>query len=216
MSEDSDGARTSGRRPPEVECDEQHAGLCAPDVSAAVRFYTTVLGFKEGFLWGEPPTFAGVDLGRMRLFLQQGAAEPKGGSVYFMVGDADELFEYQRSNGVDVAVAPGDRDYGIRDYTVRDLHGYHLTFGHPTFTTGPRVPIERVDVAVRLEKRLVALLHDLAAHKRMSLSSLLEETLLHTLDGVGPHTTSNLRVIETLKQRHGIDYDTHASYRFTE
>lgn len=204
------------RQRPEVECEDQHAGLCVPDVAAAVRHYVDALGFSEGFLWGDPPTFAGVKLGREQLFLQQGAAEPKGCSVYFMIGDADELCAFQRANGVTIAVEPGDREYGIRDYTVRDLHGYHLTFGHPTFTMGPRVPIERVDVPLRLEKRLAALLQDLALHKRMSLSSLLEETLLHTLDGVEPHTKSNLRHIAELKRRHGVDYDTHASYRFTE
>ncbi len=44
----------------------------------------------------------------------------------------------------------------------------------------------------------------------------LEETVLHALAGVGPHTKSDLRYIDTLKQKHGIDYDTHASYRFVE
>jgi hypothetical protein len=159
---------------------------------------------------------AGVNLGSVQIFLEQGTPSPAGLSVYFVVGDADELFAYHRDGGVDVAVPPGDRDYGLRDYTVRDPWGYRLTFGHPIFTLGPRVPIERVDVPVRLEKRLAALLQDLAVHNRMSLSSLLEETLLHTLDGVGPHTPSNLRHIAELKRRHGIDYDTHASYRFTE
>jgi len=73
-----------------------------------------------------------------------------------------------------------------------------------------------VEVPVRLEKRLAALLHDVAAHKRMTLNSCLEETLLHTLDGVGPHTKSQLRYIEKLKRKHGIDYDSHGSYRFVE
>ncbi len=206
----------SERQAPEVECEDQHAGLCVPDVAAAARYYTTALGFTAGFLWGDPPAFAGVKLGREQLFLQRGEPAPTGCSVYFMIGDADELFAFHQANGVDVAVPPGDREYGIRDFTVRDPYGYHLTFGHPTFTMGPRVPIERVDVPVRLEKRLAALIHDLATHKRMSLSSLLEETLLHTLDGVEPHTKANLRHIAELKRRHGIDYDTHASYRFTE
>jgi hypothetical protein len=86
---------------------------------------------------------------------------------------------------------------------------------------GPQVEIERVDVPVRLEKRLAALLHDLADHKRMSLSSCLEEILLHTCEPLGdgvasPHTRSTLRHIHQLKEKHGIDYDCHASYRFVE
>ena len=78
-----------------------------------------------------------------------------------------------------------------------------------------------MDVPVRLEKRLAALLHDLAAYKRMSLSSCLEEILLHTNepfgDGVAsPHTKAQLSHIQTLKHKHGIDYDSHGSYRFVE
>ena len=34
--------------------------------------------------------------------------------------------------------------------------------------------------------------------------------------GVGPHNKTDLRHIEKLKQKHGIDYDSHASYRFVE
>jgi len=99
---------------------------------------------------------------------------------------------------------------------VRDLHGYELGFGHYIYTVGERIPVERVAVQVRLERRLAALLTDLAEHKGMSLSGCLEEILLHTNDGAGPHTKSQLRRITLLKEKHGIDYDTHASYRFKE
>ena len=201
---------------PEVECEQQHAALSVSDVLAAVDFYTKRLGFRPGFTWGDPPSIAGVNLGNVQMFLEQGTPNPKGCSVYFVVGNADELFEFQRGNGVEIVEAPGDRPYGLRDYRIRDLHGYMLGFGHHLFNVGPPLEIERVDVPVRLEKRLAALLHDLAEHKRMSLSSCLEETLLHTLDGVGPHTKGTLKVIEKLKQKHGIDYDSHGSYRFVE
>jgi hypothetical protein len=133
-----------------------------------------------------------------------------------MVGDADLLYEFHRAGGVEISEEISDRAYGIRDYAVRDLNGYHLSFGHHLFNAGSPVKIERVDVPVRLEKRLAALLQDLAKHKRMSLSSCLEEILLHTNDGAGPHTQTTLRCIQELKKKHGIDYDTHASYVFQE
>ncbi|HYR07081.1 MAG TPA: hypothetical protein VEQ60_04920 [Longimicrobium sp.] len=65
------------------------------------------------------------------------------------------------------------------------------------------------------------MLHDLAAHKRMTVSSLLEEILLHTNEPLGdgvasPHTKSQLRHIQELKKKHGIDYDSHASYLWVE
>ena len=207
--------------PPAIDCEQHHPSLSVSDVMAAADFYTTKLGFALGFTWGEPVRMAGVTLGRVQVFLEQGTPSPEGCSIYFVVGDADELLDYHRRNGVDVVEPAADRDYGMRDYAVRDLDGYRLSFGHPTFNVGPRVEIERVDVPVRLEKRLLAALVDLAAHKGMSLTSCLEETLLHTFEPLGdgvasPHTKSQLRFIQELKQKHGIDYDCHASYRFVE
>lgn len=201
---------------PEVHCEQQHASLSVSDVPAAVDYYTKALGFRLGFTWGEPPSMAGVNLGRVQMFLERGEPNPEGCSVYFVVGNADELYAFHRGNAVGVVEEIGDREYGLRDYRVRDLHGYVLGFGHHLYNVGPPIPIERVDVPVRLERRLAALLSDLAEHKRMSLASCLEETLLHTLEGVGPHTQSELRHIQTLKEKHGIDYDSHGSYRFVE
>ena len=207
---------------PKIECESHHAGIAVTDILAACEFYTNKLGFQPGFTWGEPvPTFAGVNLGQVRIFLELGKPCPEGAGVYFVVGSADELFEFQRGNGVEVVMPPDDREYGIRDYTVRDLHGHRLTFGHYIYNTGPRVEIERVDLPVRIEKRIAAVLQDLATYKRMSLSSLLEETFLHTFEPLGdgvasPHTLSQLRYIQELKRKHGIDYDCHASYRFVE
>jgi catechol 2,3-dioxygenase-like lactoylglutathione lyase family enzyme len=207
--------------PPDVDCERQHPSLPVRDVLAATDFYTTKLGFTLGFTWGDPPAIAGVNLGKVQIFLEQGTPNPAGCSVYFVVSDADELHEFHRAGGVEVVEPPGDRAYGLRDYRVRDLHGYELNFGHYIYNVGDPLPIERVDVPVRLERRLAALLHDLARHKRMSLSSCLEEILLHTNEPLGdgvasPHTARQLRYIQELKVKHGIDYDSHASYRFVE
>jgi hypothetical protein len=94
--------------------------------------------------------------------------------------------------------------------------GIAFSFGHHLFNSGSPIKIERVDVPVRLEKRLAALLQDLAKHKRMSVDSCLEEILLHANEGVGPHTQTTLAYIQDLKKKHGIDYDSHGSYRFVE
>jgi catechol 2,3-dioxygenase-like lactoylglutathione lyase family enzyme len=208
---------------PKVECERVHPGLPVSDVATAAEFYTKRLGFTLGFTWpeGGTPTMAGVSLGDVQVFLEQGTPNPVGISVYFVVGNADELCEAQRANGVEIVAEPGDRPYGLRDYLARDLHGYRLGFGHYIYTVGDPIEIERVDVSVRLEKRLAALLNDLAAYKHMSLSSCLEEILLHTNEPLGdgvasPHTKSQLRYIQELKKKHGIDYDSHGSYRFVE
>lgn len=203
---------------PFIECEQLHAGLVVGDVAAAADFYVTKIGFWQAFTEGDPPTFAGVNFGNVQIFLARGTPTPsaEASAVYFVVGNADELYEFHRANGVDVAQAIGDRPYGLRDYIVRDLDGYFLAFGHRLFNVGPPIKVERVDVTVRLEKRLAALLQDLATHKRMTVGACLEEILLHTNEGVGPHTKTTLRYIEELKKKHGIDYDSHGSYRFVE
>ena len=206
---------------PQVDVEQYHAALHVADLAAAVEFYTARLGFRHAFSWGEPPAMAGVNLGETQVFLEAGMPTPQGCSLYFVVGDADELHEFHRANGVDVVDPPGDRAWGFRDYSVRDLDGHALTFGHRLPSREPALEIERVDVPVRLERRLAAVLEDLAMRKGMSVSSCLEETLLHTFEPLGdgvasPHTKAQLRYIQELKRKHAIEYDSHASYRFVE
>lgn len=137
---------------PFVDCEQLHAGLAVSDIPAAIDFYTTKLGFQQGFTWGEPPTFAGVNLGKVQIFLAKGTPtpSPETGAVYFVVGDADQLYEFHRANGVEIAQTIDDRPYGMRDYTVRDPHGYYLVFGQHMLNAGPPIRIERVDVPVHL------------------------------------------------------------------
>jgi Uncharacterized protein conserved in bacteria len=206
---------------PQIDCEQHHTTLFVSDVPAAIDFYTNKLGFDLAFTWGEPPTMAGVILGRVQIFLEFGTPSPKGCSLYFVIGDADEAYQFHLGNAVEIVASPDDKPWGLREYTVRDLNGYYLNFGHRLTNAGPPLKIERVAVPVRLEKRLAALLYDLAEHKHMSLDSCLEEILLHTNEPLGegvasPHTKRDLKYIQKLKAKHGIDYDSHASYRFVE
>ena len=182
---------------PFVECEKTQTSLAVRDLAAAIEFYVTKLGFRFGFTFGNPATFAGVNLGNVGIFLKEGTPAPNAGAVFFTVGDADALYEFHRANGVEVDEEIGDREFGMRDYVVKDLYGYRLIFGHYIYNVGPPIKIERVDVPVRLEKRLAGLLKDLAEHKRMSVDSCLEEMLLHTNEGVGPHTTSQLKYMRS-------------------
>jgi hypothetical protein len=92
-----------------------------------------------------------VNLRKVQIFLSEGAAAPSSdaGAAYFVVGDADQLYEFHRGNGVKIAQSIDDRSYGLSDYAVGDPYGYHLVFGHRLFNAGPPVKIERVKVPVR-------------------------------------------------------------------
>lgn len=115
---------------PHIDCEQHHATLSVSDVSAAADFYSNKLGFVLAFSEGDPLTFAGVNLGHVQIFLNKGTPAPHGCSVYFVIGNADELYEFHRTNGVTIVEVPQDQPYGLRDYTVRDLDGYALNFGH--------------------------------------------------------------------------------------
>ena len=115
---------------PDIDVEQHHASLAVRDIPAAVDFYTNKLGFRLAFTWGDPPTFAGVNLGdNVQIFLRQGTPDPNGSVVFFVIGDADEFYDFHRANGVEIAEAPSDKPWHIRDYTGRDLDGNYLIYG---------------------------------------------------------------------------------------
>jgi hypothetical protein len=81
-----------------------------------------------------------------------------------------------------------------------------------------------VTLEVRLEERLAAVLRDFAEATNRTVGEVLEETLLHTAEPApgredlvySPHTKGALAFLAELKRKHGIDYDAHGNYRFTE
>jgi catechol 2,3-dioxygenase-like lactoylglutathione lyase family enzyme len=109
--------------PPRIECEEQHPALSVRDIGAAIAYYTNRLGFEVAFTWGDPVTFAGVNLGQAQIFLREGAPAPSACTLFFVVGDADELFEYHRAGGVEVVdpPEPGQLPRGDPSAYVRTL-----------------------------------------------------------------------------------------------
>lgn len=207
---------------PRLRCERVIPTLAVGDVTRAIEWYVDALGFEEAWRWGEPPAHAGITLDGHEIHLSRSAPSPGGSWLYFVVDHVDALHERLVAKGVDVVHAPEDQDWDMRELPIRDLVGNELTFATPCTGGGPELVIEREEVSVRLEKRLLAVLRDLAEHKGFDLTQLLEETLLHTFEPMGsqsvasPHTAAQLTRIAELKAKHGIDYDTHASYRFVE
>lgn len=82
----------------------------------------------------------------------------------------------------------------------------------------PKIPIERVQLGVRLEARMVKVLKGLAEYADLSLGELLEDIILHSFEGPGASTFSkdDFRIIADLKKVYGMNYDAHSNYRFVE
>jgi len=78
------------------------------------------------------------------------------------------------------------------------------------------IPIERVQIGVRMEKRMVKVLKALAEYHDISLGDLLEGIILHAFENKTPFNEENLQRIEQLKAVYGMDYGVSASHRFTE
>lgn len=203
------------------------------------------LGWRKRWAYGDPPDFGAVGNTQCEIFLcldgqgfRRGLVpeaalgdDTSGCWICWLVGspaEVDAAYVSALQHGMTITEPPADRPWNLRECLVQhpDGHTFRIGAGIGTgqhiIVTEPKLEIKRVDVPVRLETRLAAILLDLAMHKGMTVSECLEEILLHTFERVAgggvasPHTESTIDYIEALKTRHGVDYDSHASYRFSE
>jgi predicted enzyme related to lactoylglutathione lyase len=196
--------------------------LSVRDFAEAMNYYTQKLLFNRLWDWGDPPSFGAVRLDKVEIFFcLKGQGQP-GTWLCIFVDNVDDYFERITRLGAEVIRPPKDEAWGLREMHVRDPNQHILRFGHGIPVREPKMEIERVPFETRLEKRLAALMTDLAEHKRMTVGEMLEEVFLHSFEKVphggvaSPHTEKTLAHIQALKEKHGLTYDTHASYRFIE
>jgi hypothetical protein len=79
-----------------------------------------------------------------------------------------------------------------------------------------RIPVERVQIGVRMEKRMVKVLKGLAEYHDLSLGDLLEGIVLHAFENMTPFSETTLQRIAQLKEVYGMNYGVSASHRFIE
>lgn len=104
------------------------------DLDAALQYYTHVLGFSMDFRYG---TIAGLKYDEV--FIQLSAPNPGvtkkaigEGHVYIFCDEVDEYYQQITEKGAFITIAPEDRDYGMRDFGVKDVDGNRLDFGKET------------------------------------------------------------------------------------
>jgi len=76
--------------------------------------------------------------------------------------------------------------------------------------------VRRVQVGFKIEKRMLKVLKAIAELNDAKLGHLLEEIVLHQMDGVDAFTPKTLKKIAMFRQAYEMDYDVHANYRFAE
>ena len=79
-----------------------------------------------------------------------------------------------------------------------------------------KIKVERVQLGVRMEKRLVKVLKAMAEYHDMTLGDLMEGMLLHSMEGKNPFTDESIQHIKQFKQIYGMDYDSSAAHSFIE
>jgi hypothetical protein len=79
-----------------------------------------------------------------------------------------------------------------------------------------RVPIERVQTGVRLEKRLLKVLKALADYHDLSLGDLLEGIVLHAFEGKAALGEESLAKVAELKRVFGLSLDARHAHRLVE
>jgi uncharacterized glyoxalase superfamily protein PhnB len=106
--------------------------LCVRDVSDSIAYYTTRLGFTDGFLWGDPATFGSVTRDGLEvMFCQDGQGNP-GTWLTIWVDDVDDLFTEFASSGADIRQEPIDLPWGVREMNVADPDGHRIRFSTET------------------------------------------------------------------------------------
>jgi uncharacterized glyoxalase superfamily protein PhnB len=114
-----------------------------PDVDEAVRFYTEVFGFalQRAESTAGRSTFAIVRLGGAMIMLMHQAyytgskdelqLRGAGLDIRVMVADVDAMYRRAKTAGLPLMHDIADREYGLRDFIVRDLNGFRLRFASP-------------------------------------------------------------------------------------
>ena len=104
------------------------------DISRSVDFYVNSLGFKLDFIYGEPNFYAGLYRDDVEIHLidknSPNARQPAGNAnLSILTDEVDNLYDNLKDQGVVVLGAPEDRDYGLRDFSCKDLVGNIFNFG---------------------------------------------------------------------------------------
>ena len=108
--------------------------LTVRDVSRSIDFFVNALGLKLDFVYGEPSFYAGLYGNDVEVHIidesSSNARQPAGKSnLSILVDEVDNLYNNLKERGVEILLAPEDRDYGLRDFSCTDPDGNIFNFG---------------------------------------------------------------------------------------
>ena len=102
------------------------------NLAKSLDFYTRVLGFEIGFRHGKPETYAGLSWKGVDLHLSSSCPYKNNtghGNLYIFCKEIDRLYEKLDAAGVEFYSRIGNREYGMRDFAIKDPDGNQIGFG---------------------------------------------------------------------------------------
>lgn len=156
--------------------------FAASDIEATLAYYKDVLGFESSWTWGEPPDFGSASMGGVTIMFNlqpELAAKVRGHQHGVKVDDVDELYRLHTSLGAEVVAEIEDKPWGLREYIVEDLNGYHLRFGGPPASEAPSSKPFPEGVTIERRKPTKAEFEQVAGREfghRGAVPGLLENT----------------------------------------
>ena len=103
------------------------------DLAGTISYFEETLGFKQQWIWGEPPVYAGVRAGGALLYI---CHDPELASairerrltpdIFLWVSDIGSIYEQHRAKQADITEELTERPWGVRQYVIREPNGYHL------------------------------------------------------------------------------------------
>jgi len=166
------------------------AVLAVADVTQTADYYVDVLGFKQHWMWENPPTFGCVGCGKVEIFLELRpdlVKKIEGHEHFFGADDVESLHAQHRDAGAQIVSPLENKPWGIREYTVRDLNGYHLRFSGPQKYEKPKTAVEMMPGHIRIEPRLPtleqyeSLFESVGWMRHESMDRALTNTLMGTI-----------------------------------
>jgi uncharacterized glyoxalase superfamily protein PhnB len=113
---------------PDIKLNSVTPILQVADLRRALDFYRDVMGFRTGWIVGEPPWLASVCRDALEFHLYR-VDQPVPSQVYLNVTGVDEYFAEISRAGAKVIYALEDRQYGMRDGRIADPDGNHIGIG---------------------------------------------------------------------------------------
>jgi uncharacterized glyoxalase superfamily protein PhnB len=112
--------------------------IAATDVRSTLDYYNRVLGFREHFVFGEPPVYAGLERDGVLLYvalddklattLKSADLHP---DIFLWVREVDKVYDEHKRRGANIVEPIADRAWDARQYVVEDPNGYRLKIAEP-------------------------------------------------------------------------------------